>query len=55
MKGLEFDHLVLVVPDPATSDELLYVGVSCAILSLTVIGPRAVAERLHLTPIKPTT
>jgi hypothetical protein len=55
MKGLEFDHLVLVVPDAATPDELLYVGVSCAILSLTVIGPRAVAERLHLTASKPVT
>lgn len=49
MKGLEFDHLVLVVPDPDVQEELLYVGISCAILSLTVIGQRTTAKRLHLT------
>ncbi|CAB4598997.1 unannotated protein [freshwater metagenome] len=30
------------------SDALLYVGVSRAIAGLTVIGPRALAERLGL-------
>lgn len=48
MKGLEFDHLVLVTTDHTTTDEVLYAGVSCAILSLTVVGPQAIAERLHL-------
>jgi superfamily I DNA/RNA helicase len=49
VKGLEFDHVILVVPDPDTADDLLYVGVSRAVISLTVIGPTAIADRLGLT------
>lgn len=49
MKGLEFDHVVLVVPDPVIADELLYVGASRAVMSLTVIGPAEIAHRLGLT------
>ena len=48
VKGLEFDHVILVVPDPDTADDLLYVGVSRAVISLTVIGPSAIAERLGI-------
>ena len=48
VKGLEFDHVILVVPEPGTADDLLYVGVSRAVISLTVIGPSAIADRLGL-------
>ena len=48
VKGLEFDHVILVLPDPDTADELLYVGLSRAVISLTVIGPASIAERLGL-------
>ena len=49
VKGLEFDHVVLAVtPNDVGKDELLYVGCSRAVSGLTVVGPRAVAERLGL-------
>ncbi len=48
VKGLEFDHVILVLPDPDTADDLLYVGLSRAVISLTVIGPASIAERLGL-------
>jgi ATP-dependent exoDNAse (exonuclease V) beta subunit len=46
VKGLEFDHVILVVHDAAVSDKLLYVGASRAIMSLTVIGSAHVRVRL---------
>jgi hypothetical protein len=48
VKGLEFDHVVLVTPDADVTDDLLYVGISRAVVSLTVVAPSAVAERLGL-------
>ena len=49
VKGLEFDYVVLVVgPHDVAKDDLLYVGCSRAVSGLTVVGPRAVAERLGL-------
>jgi hypothetical protein len=51
IKGLEYDHVILVVHDPdgPISDELLYVGASRAVMSLTVIGPPEVGDRLGIT------
>lgn len=49
VKGLEFDHVALVLTDPEVADELLYVGASRAVMSLTVIAPASVARRLGLT------
>ncbi len=56
-KGTEFDHVILVAvgadgPCDGTevSDELLYVGISRAVLGLTVIGGTAVLDRLGLEP-----
>ncbi len=51
IKGLEYDHVVLVAydPDNDVSDELLYVGASRAVMSLTIIGPPAVGRRLDIT------
>ena len=43
-KGLEFDHVILVLPDDDVSDALLYIGVSRAISGLTLVAPDAVAE-----------
>ena len=49
VKGLEFDYVILAATASDTvTDALLYVGVSRAIAGLTVVGPRAVAERLGL-------
>jgi hypothetical protein len=49
VKGLEFDHVVLAVtPHDIAKDDLLYIGCSRAVSGLTVVGPRAVAERLGL-------
>ena len=50
IKGLEYDHVILVVHDPdgPVPDELLYVGSSRAVMSLTVIGPASVGERLDI-------
>ncbi len=39
VKGLEYDHVILVVHAHGVRDELLYVGASRAVMSLTVIGP----------------
>ena len=48
-KGLEFDHVVLAVtPNDVGKDDLLYIGCSRAVSGLTVVSPRAVAERLGL-------
>ncbi len=54
IKGLEYDHVILVVHDPdgPVSDELLYVGASRATMSLTVIGPPEVGERLGLAGLE---
>lgn len=49
-KGLEFDYVVLAAVNNDMSDALLYVGVSRAIAGLTIIGPRALAQRLGLDP-----
>ena len=48
VKGLEYDHVILVVHDDQVRDELLYVGASRAVMSLTIIGPAAVGERLGI-------
>jgi Nuclease-related domain/UvrD-like helicase C-terminal domain/AAA domain len=49
VKGLEFDYVILAATAAdAVTDALLYVGVSRAIAGLTVVGPRAIAERLGL-------
>ena len=48
-KGLEFDHVILVLPDDDVSDALLYIGVSRAISGLTIVGPEAVRQRLGLS------
>ena len=51
IKGLEYDHVILVAhdPDKEVADDLLYVGASRAVMSLTVIGPPAVGDRLDIT------
>jgi len=48
VKGLEYDHVILVIHDDQVRDELLYVGASRAVMSLTIIGPPGVGERLGL-------
>ena len=51
IKGLEYDHVILVAydPDGPVPDELLYVGASRAVMSLTIIGPAELGDRLGLT------
>ncbi len=49
VKGLEFDEVILVVPDEDISDLLLYVGASRAVVGFSLIAPAAVASRLGLT------
>ena len=53
IKGLEYDHVILVAHDPdgPVADELLYVGASRAVMSLTVIGPPAVGERFGISDL----
>ena len=52
LKGIEADHVVLVHPDSAedypVDDAVLYVGVSRAILGLTVIAHHEIGARLGL-------
>ena len=50
IKGLEYDHVLLVAHDPDgdVPDDLLYVGASRAVMSLTVIGSPAVGDRLGI-------
>lgn len=48
IKGLQYDHVVLVVHDEHVSDDLLSIGISRAVMSLVVIGPAAVGHRLGL-------
>jgi hypothetical protein len=47
MKGLEFDFVVLAADDDI-SDLLLYVGLSRALVGLSLVAPAAVASRLGL-------
>lgn len=47
VKGLEFDHVVLVVDGDEVDDDLLYVGASRAVMSLTVIGPASIVDRFQ--------
>jgi hypothetical protein len=49
VKGLEYDHVVLVAPTEPFDKRLAYVGVSRAILGLTVVGHAEIGERLGLT------
>ncbi len=51
IKGLEYDHVILVVHDPEgeVADELVYVGASRATMSLTIIGPPEVGAGIDLT------
>jgi DNA helicase IV len=49
VKGLEFDHVALVVLDPDVDPRLLYVGASRAVMSLTLIAPPAAAAHLGLS------
>jgi NAD(P)-dependent dehydrogenase (short-subunit alcohol dehydrogenase family) len=52
VKGLEFDHVVLVSgPDCKVTDQLLYVGISRAVVSLVVIGPPDLGQRLGLVTV----
>jgi ATP-dependent exoDNAse (exonuclease V) alpha subunit len=51
-KGLEYDHVILVVHHDTVSDEILYVGISRAVISLTIIGPKTLGERLG-TSVRP--
>ena len=50
IKGLEYDHVILVAhdPDKRVPDDLLYVGASRAVMSLTVIGPPEIGTRLDI-------
>ena len=48
-KGLEFDHVILVITNEDVSDALLYIGVSRAISGLSLVSPSPVASRLGLT------
>ena len=48
VKGLEYDHVILVVHDDDVKNELLYVGASRAVMSLTVIGSTSTRDRLGL-------
>ena len=47
-KGLEFDHVILVLPNEDVSDALLYIGISRAISGLTVVAPSTLATRIGL-------
>jgi len=49
VKGLEYDHVILVAHTEDISNDLLYVGASRAVMSLTVIGPKSIGERMGLT------
>jgi hypothetical protein len=46
VKGLEFDHVILVAHDETVSDELLYVGLSRAVMSAVLIGPSPLLESI---------
>lgn len=49
VKGLEFDYVVLAaIAADAVTDPLLYVGVSRAVVGLTIVGPKSIAQRLGL-------
>jgi hypothetical protein len=48
LKGLEFDTVILAVPDPNPTDVALYIGVSRAISELIIVGPQNVGLRLGL-------
>jgi ATP-dependent exoDNAse (exonuclease V) alpha subunit len=47
-KGLEVDTVLFVCTDSQVEDTLLYIGLSRAVVELTVIGPKALADRLGL-------
>ena len=47
-KGLEADSVILATAASEVDDQLLYIGVSRAILELVVVGPAPVAQRLGL-------
>lgn len=51
IKGLEFSVVILVASKWPVDDQLLYVGVSRAVLGLSVVGPPEMGERLGLTPM----
>jgi len=46
-KGLERDAVILVTVDEGLGDHLLYVGMSRAISTLVVVGPRVLTARLQ--------
>lgn len=48
VKGLEFDYVIFVATGEV-SDAVLYVAVSRAVVGLSIVGPRALADRLGLT------
>lgn len=50
LKGLEFPNVILVGSTSDIDEQRLYIGVSRAVLGLSVIGPLALAERLDLGP-----
>jgi superfamily I DNA/RNA helicase len=47
-KGLEVDTVLFVCTDSEVDDTLLYIGLSRAVVELTVIGPKDLAGRLGL-------
>jgi hypothetical protein len=48
VKGLEFDHVLLLAPEGEASDTLMYVGISRAVIGLQVIAHPVVGRRLGL-------
>jgi superfamily I DNA/RNA helicase len=48
LKGLEFDTVILAVPDPNPVDVALYIGISRAISELIIVGPQNVGLKLGL-------
>lgn len=50
-KGLEATGVILVSLDEAPNEQLLFVGGSRAIWSLTLVGPRSIAESFGVPPM----
>jgi hypothetical protein len=50
-KGLEFDVVVLVIPEESAPDSLLYIGISRAVTRLILVSSKPIAARLRLDTI----
>jgi hypothetical protein len=46
IEGLEFAHVVIAAASDSMSDTMLQIAIDCATESLTVVGPRSLAERV---------